>query len=121
MLAFCYALPLAGIFEFSRRSQDLLLGQDPSAPVHAERTLTLCIGKDVDGVLGIGMDIAEHPAGLVSADRDQAEIKGPAVFSDLGKCRAGGQVCVGGGVVVFGLGDAFGHGAVARVAGGEGC
>ena len=83
--------------------------------MHAQRASTAGILEDVDGILWIGMDIAEHPAGLVGAYGDEAEVKGAAVTADLRKGRAGGEVVVGGGIVIFCLGDGGRDGAVACV------
>ena len=62
------------------------------------------------------MDIAELPAGLVGAYGNEAEVKGTAVTADLREGGAGGEVVVGGGVVIFGWRDGGWDGAVACVA-----
>lgn len=61
------------------------------------------------------MHVAEHPAGLVGTNGDEAKVKGASVLADLRKGGAGGEVRVRGGVVVFCRGYALGYGSVARV------
>lgn len=68
--------------------------------MHSQRTPALRIHEDIHRVLGTRMHIAEHPARLVGADGDQAEVKGAAVGADLRKGWADGEGGVGGGVVV---------------------
>lgn len=85
--------------------------------MHAQRTATLSVDEDVDGVVGIGMHGRHDPAGLVGADGNEAEVEGAAVLADLCEGRAVRQVCVLGAVVIFAGGHA-GDGAVACVAGG---
>jgi hypothetical protein len=60
--------------------------------MHAERPRTAGIGKDVDGIFGVGMDIAEDGTGLVCANGDEAEIKGASVLADLRKGWAAREV-----------------------------
>lgn len=103
-----------------RRLQDILLGQNPSTPVHAQGATTAGVEKDLDGVTGIGVHGAHDVAGLVGADGDEAEVERAAVLADgcegwaareVGVCW-GPVVCVGGG------GRGW-HGPVAGVAGEE--
>lgn len=60
------------------------------------------------------MDRRPHPARLVRADGDKAEVKGAAESADLCEGGADGEVGEGGGVVVVGVVWIWGNGGAER-------
>lgn len=67
------------------------------------RSPALCVDMDVDAVEGVGVHGRHDEAWIVGTDRDETEVKGPAMAAYLCKGRTVGEV-VGGVVIVDVLG-----------------
>lgn len=96
--------------------EDVLFGQDPRTPMHAQCLCALGICKDVDAVEGIGVHRRHYKPRLVRANGDQAEIEWSTELADLFEGRAGRKTLVLCAIVVFSLGQ-IRHSAIASVAG----
>lgn len=70
--------------------------------MHAKRGLALCIDKNIDCILWVGVDVAEEVARLVGTDGDEAKVKGAAEGSNLCKGWTRGEMREFGSVVING-------------------
>lgn len=69
--------------------------------MHAESTTTLGFNKHVDSICRICMDCAHHPAWIIGANWDQAQIKRPSQIANLLEDRTPRKVVVFLAIVIF--------------------
>lgn len=88
------------LLEHLGRLEHLLHGQRPRAPVDAHGAGALCVAKDLDRVVRVGVHSREGHSRVVCANGDQAEIERSAELANLLELWAPGESFVVGTVVV---------------------